>query len=135
VTADLEFPVALADVSEGGARCARRIDADGVVQRVIVLRRGETLWAYVNRCPHFSVGLDFEPGEFATYDGAVLMCAHHSAMFRYEDGYCFDGPCLGQRLDGFALRRHGTQFFPADGGASAPLHSQEDQQCDNKEWF
>ena len=26
------------------------------------------------------------------------MCAHHSAMFRFEDGVCIDGPCQGAAL-------------------------------------
>ncbi len=58
----------------------------------------------VNRCPHFSLPLDFEPGEFSTYDGRILMCAHHSAMFRFEDGVCVEGPCAGHRLDPVEVR-------------------------------
>lgn len=27
------------------------------------------------------------------------MCAHHTAMFRVDDGYCYDGPCMGAHLD------------------------------------
>jgi nitrite reductase/ring-hydroxylating ferredoxin subunit len=27
------------------------------------------------------------------------MCAHHSALFRFEDGKCIDGPCKGASLD------------------------------------
>jgi nitrite reductase/ring-hydroxylating ferredoxin subunit len=71
---------------------------------------------YVNRCPHFSVPLDFEPGEFATYDGEVLTCAHHSALFRYEDGYCIEGPCQGQQLDSVALRVESSKVFLAEDG-------------------
>ena len=29
----------------------------------------------------------------------VLMCAHHSALFRFEDGHCIEGPCAGASLD------------------------------------
>jgi nitrite reductase/ring-hydroxylating ferredoxin subunit len=32
------------------------------------------------------------------------MCAHHSAMFRFEDGACVDGPCLGARLTAVPIR-------------------------------
>jgi nitrite reductase/ring-hydroxylating ferredoxin subunit len=27
------------------------------------------------------------------------MCAHHSALFRFEDGHCIEGPCAGANLD------------------------------------
>jgi nitrite reductase/ring-hydroxylating ferredoxin subunit len=27
------------------------------------------------------------------------MCAHHSALFRFEDGHCIEGPCAGASLD------------------------------------
>jgi nitrite reductase/ring-hydroxylating ferredoxin subunit len=29
-------------------------------------------------------------------DGDVLMCAHHGAMYRIADGFCFDGPLRGR---------------------------------------
>jgi nitrite reductase/ring-hydroxylating ferredoxin subunit len=103
---DRDFPLPLEAVPDGGACPARRPHGDGV-QRVIVLRRGDRCWAYVNRCPHFSVAMDFEPGTFATYDGEVLMCAHHSALFRFDDGHCIDGPCAGARLEPVAVRVQG----------------------------
>jgi nitrite reductase/ring-hydroxylating ferredoxin subunit len=91
--------IALATIRDGGACAVEQQNADGSTRSVILLRRGKDVWAYVNRCPHFSQPLDFEPGEFATYDAQILMCAHHSAMFRFEDGVCVEGPCLGHRLD------------------------------------
>jgi len=27
------------------------------------------------------------------------MCAHHSALFRFDDGLCIDGPCAGAALE------------------------------------
>jgi nitrite reductase/ring-hydroxylating ferredoxin subunit len=86
----------LVDVPDGGARVVNAGHAD---KPVVVVRRGECVWAYVNRCPHFSVPLDFEPGEISCYRAQVLMCAHHSALFRFEDGHCIEGPCAGAALD------------------------------------
>lgn len=86
----------LSDVPDGGARV---IDGSNVAVPIVVVRRGAQVWAYANRCPHFSVPLDFEPGEIACYRAQVLMCAHHSALFRFEDGHCIEGPCAGARLD------------------------------------
>lgn len=86
----------IADVPDGGARV---VDAAAAGMPVVVVRRGEQVWAYVNRCPHFSVPLDFEPGDVLCYRAQVLMCAHHSALFRFEDGHCIEGPCAGASLD------------------------------------
>jgi nitrite reductase/ring-hydroxylating ferredoxin subunit len=86
----------LADVPDGGARV---IDEQCVGRPVVVVRRGDQVWAYVNRCPHFSVPLDFEPGNVSCYRSQVLMCAHHSALFRFDDGVCIDGPCAGAALE------------------------------------
>ena len=97
----------LASIPDGGARSIEQACADGSTRSVLLLRRSNEVWAYVNRCPHFSQPLDFEPGEFATYDGRIVMCAHHSALFRYEDGFCVDGPCAGHRLDRVEVRVEG----------------------------
>lgn len=90
----------VADIPDGGAKVVDNAEA-GVP--VIIVRRGEAVWAYVNRCPHFSVPLDFEPGEISCYRAQVLMCAHHSALFRFEDGRCIDGPCTGSALDAVSV--------------------------------
>jgi nitrite reductase/ring-hydroxylating ferredoxin subunit len=85
----------LPDIADGGA-----LVVDDVGEKaVVVVRRGEKVWAYVNRCPHFSVPLDFEPGVVSCYRSQVLMCAHHSALFRFDDGVCIDGPCEGAALE------------------------------------
>ncbi|NIE65402.1 Rieske (2Fe-2S) protein [Burkholderia sp. Ax-1719] len=91
----------LADVPDGGARV---IDEQCVGRPVVVVRRGDQVWAYVNRCPHFSVPLDFEPGNVSCYRSQVLMCAHHSALFRFDDGMCIDGPCAGAALEAVPVK-------------------------------
>jgi nitrite reductase/ring-hydroxylating ferredoxin subunit len=66
--------------------------------RIVLFRVRERVVAYHNCCPHFSLPLNYEPNLFHILDDALLMCAHHTAMFRIEDGACFDGPCAGARL-------------------------------------
>ncbi|MGF7132650.1 nitrite reductase/ring-hydroxylating ferredoxin subunit [Paraburkholderia sp. EB58] len=100
---------ALEDVPDGGGlelppECA---GAPGIV----VLRRGDEAWAYRNVCPHFSIPLNYEPNTFWTYDAEWVMCAHHSAMFRFEDGACMDGPCEGAALRPVVIRIERGQVF------------------------
>ena len=66
--------------------------------RVLLLRSGESVRAYRNRCAHLHIALNYEPDVFHILDGDVLMCAHHGAMYPIADGVCFDGPCEGARL-------------------------------------
>ena len=101
---------ALFDIQDGGGReCTVGVGEAAV--RVLLLRRGGDVWAYLNRCPHFSLPLNYEPDLFWTYDAASVMCAHHSAMFRFEDGVCYDGPCLGSALAAVAVRVDGLMVF------------------------
>ncbi|MHC5351100.1 Rieske (2Fe-2S) protein [Metapseudomonas furukawaii] len=90
-------------IADGGA-LALQAEVRGRPEPLVLVRRGDQVWAYRNRCPHFSVGLDYRPGEFSTYRGQVLMCAHHSALFRFEDGQCIEGPCEGSRLEAVPVR-------------------------------
>lgn len=93
---------ALEDIADGGA-LALEAELEGQALPLVLVRRGGYVWGYRNRCPHFSVPLDFRPGEFCTYRSRVLMCAHHSALFRFEDGQCIEGPCEGSRLETVAV--------------------------------
>ncbi|ASC66895.1 Rieske (2Fe-2S) protein [Achromobacter denitrificans] len=87
------------DIPDGGS-----LTAAVAARPVILLRRGDAVWGYLNRCPHFSVTLNAARGTVLTYEGQVLMCAHHSALFRFEDGLCIEGPCQGAALDALPLR-------------------------------
>ena len=71
--------------------------------RVVVFRVGGRLLAFRNCCPHFSLPLNYEPDCFHVFDAELLMCAHHTAIFRLGDGLCVDGPCTGARLTAIAI--------------------------------
>ena len=103
------FLCLLDDIPDGGALevAAGQAGAPGIV----VLRRGDNAWAYRNLCPHFSIPLNYEPNTFWAYDAELLMCAHHSAMFRFEDGQCIDGPCQGAALTPVAIRIEQRRIF------------------------
>jgi nitrite reductase/ring-hydroxylating ferredoxin subunit len=93
------FLCTLEEIPDGGAKeLVFGGETDGF--RLLLLRVGFRVFGYENRCPHFSIPMHYEPGVFNIYDGEVLMCAHHSAMFHVENGHCFDGPCAGAALTG-----------------------------------
>lgn len=86
---------ALADLADGQALPFEAGDAADPLP-IIVARRGDTVHAYLNRCPHFQIPLNVGRG-INTFRHHLL-CANHYAVFRFEDGYCIDGPCMGSSL-------------------------------------
>ena len=75
------------------------VDIDGRERPLILVRRGQRVWAYVNRCPHIGAPLDFRPGWFLTLDKSLINCANHGAHFEIETGLCVAGPCVGKSLE------------------------------------
>ena len=66
---------------------------------MFVVRQGEELRGYVNRCPHFSLPLNYRDNQFTDPDRGLILCYTHFAAFRFEDGLCIEGACEGLPLD------------------------------------
>lgn len=91
------------DIPADGARGFHIPGADSGLP-LLVARDGAGFRAYVNRCPHTGVNLDWNPDVFMDATGRYLQCATHGALFRLHDGYCFQGPCYGQGLKPVPIR-------------------------------
>lgn len=63
-----------------------------------LVRVGEAVHAYVNRCAHQSLPLNYLPDRFLTHDGSMILCTAHGAIFEKSTGYCVSGPCAGRSL-------------------------------------
>lgn len=70
---------------------------------LFVVRRGDSVWGYVNRCPHAGHELNLIPNDFLTREGGLIMCRSHGAQFRIDDGLCVSGPCPGTHLRAFTV--------------------------------
>jgi nitrite reductase/ring-hydroxylating ferredoxin subunit len=81
----------LDDIPDGDAIAAKVDDATGGFE-LILLRRGEHVFAYHNECPHAGRNLDYAPGRFLVRDNR-LICAAHGATFAVDSGACLGGPC------------------------------------------
>ena len=66
--------------------------------------------AYVNRCRHVPMSLDWVENQFFTEDGRFLQCATHGAVYRPETGECVAGPPCGQTLHRIPLRIAGDEI-------------------------
>jgi nitrite reductase/ring-hydroxylating ferredoxin subunit len=69
------------------------------------------LYAYVNRCRHVGISLDWVENQFFTTDGRYLICANHGALYEPTTGGCVWGPCAGQSLHALAVEIDGERVF------------------------
>jgi nitrite reductase/ring-hydroxylating ferredoxin subunit len=79
----------------------RRFGPAGSGFSVVLFRAGESVCAFVNRCPHAGIALNFGDDVFCLYDSdgeRDVICPHHSALFRLPEGVCHEGPCRDDRL-------------------------------------
>jgi nitrite reductase/ring-hydroxylating ferredoxin subunit len=53
------------------------------------------VYAYLNRCSHVPMEMDYQPNRFFDMTGHWLMCATHGAMYYPQTGQCRMGPCRG----------------------------------------
>ncbi|MDL0432473.1 Rieske 2Fe-2S domain-containing protein [Marinobacter sp. TBZ242] len=67
-------------------------------QSGFAFEREGRLYAYLNRCPHLGIELNWMPGRFMDLDNCFIQCANHAALFIPENGQCIAGPCQGDAL-------------------------------------
>jgi nitrite reductase/ring-hydroxylating ferredoxin subunit len=75
-----------------------------------VVRRGDAVHGYVDRCPHAGVPLARVLDDYLTPDGDFIACSWHGALFRIEDGLCVGGPSVGQRLSAWPVGVQGSEI-------------------------
>lgn len=84
-------------ITEGGSV---RFDAvvHGVARPAFAVRWRGRFHAYLNVCRHQARMLDFGDGHFFDDAYDALVCCHHGARYRPDDGACLEGPCEGGGL-------------------------------------
>jgi len=94
---------------------AREFELDEARGRdsIFVLRRGDRVHGYWNRCPHRGTPLNWLPDHFLDREGRHIVCATHGALFSVEDGLCLQGPCAGDALRRVRLEVRDGQVFLA----------------------
>lgn len=59
------------------------------------VRYSGTVYAYLNRCTHVPMEMDFQRNQFFDSTGHWLICATHGALYAPQTGHCRLGPCRG----------------------------------------
>lgn len=63
-----------------------------------VVRRGDAVTGFVDRCPHMGLPLAQALDRYLTREGDLVLCSWHGALFEPETGLCVAGPCAGASL-------------------------------------
>lgn len=88
-------------LAEGGAGVRFELPvphAGAPTQQAFVVRYDGRPHAWLNRCAHVPVELDWLPGRFFDDSGLMLVCATHGAAYEPDTGHCVAGPCRGRSL-------------------------------------
>jgi nitrite reductase/ring-hydroxylating ferredoxin subunit len=88
----------LAGLPDGEARVVDLNGEEFPPLTALLVRIGDTVHAYLNRCPHAGRPLNFGPGRVLTADGTLLQCHAHGALFEKDSGLCIAGPCVEDSL-------------------------------------
>ncbi len=76
-------------------------------------------FAYINRCPHTGITLDWVNNQFFSSDERYLMCATHGAVFEPPTGECIWGPCVGLSLQSVPVEIEEGRIYARLPGAGA----------------
>jgi nitrite reductase/ring-hydroxylating ferredoxin subunit len=85
------------DLTDPGSREFRIATVRGP-RFMFLVRKGDTINAYMNWCPHYGATMDWKLDTFLNYEKTAILCALHGAEFEIETGHCFLGPCEGENL-------------------------------------
>ena len=110
------------DQEEGFRFMVRTTDIAGMVGSIdhrvdetlpaFVIRFDGQAHAYLNRCAHVAMELDWQPGKFFTNDKTAIICASHDAQYLPDTGECISGPCPhGSRLVKLKIEERAGEIF------------------------
>ena len=83
------------DLAERGDAVPFDLLYAGASCRAFAIRFEGRAQAYLNRCAHVAMEMDFQPNRFFDESGRWLICATHGAVYEPASGACRGGPCRG----------------------------------------
>jgi nitrite reductase/ring-hydroxylating ferredoxin subunit len=109
-------------LTEGGSgvrfTVPAKVGADGTApkdQAAFLIRFHGQARAFLNRCGHVPIELDWEHGNFFDFSGQYLVCATHGALYAPESGRCVSGRCAGRGLVAVPLLEQDGMIYWLDG--------------------
>jgi len=100
-----------ADLIQGGSAVPFDVVYAGQTCRAFAVRFEGQPQAYLNRCSHVSMELDWQPNQVFDGSGQWLLCASHGAAYHPKTGECAAGPCRGGLVKIFLFEHDGVVFW------------------------
>lgn len=120
--ADWHFLCESAALSEAGSAQVFEVVYQGQACRAFAIRCLGRVHAYLNRCSHVALELDWLPGHFFDAEGRHLVCAAHGALFLPDTGACVGGLGRGPLVKIAVLERNGVVYWQS-GTALCPANT------------
>ncbi len=83
------------DLQDAGQAVPFDVVYAGQTCRAFAVRFKGQPHAYLNRCTHAAMELDWQPNHVFDNSGQWLLCASHGAAYQPDTGQCAGGPCNG----------------------------------------
>lgn len=103
---------ASAQLVERGDGIRFELELNGATVPGFVVRHDDVPRAFVNRCAHVAMELDWNAGKFFDRERTWLICSTHAAHYDPVGGACRGGPCRGRGLEPLpVIERDGFIFL------------------------
>lgn len=86
------------DLASGGRGIEFQVVKNEEILPAFAVRFRGVVYAYINRCSHMQLKLNFINDDFFDFDRDHLICATHGALYDATSGACLGGPCSGLGL-------------------------------------
>jgi nitrite reductase/ring-hydroxylating ferredoxin subunit len=105
------------DLADGGVGVRFMVRRHGKDEPAFVIRHRGHPHAYLNRCAHVPMEMDWQPGEFFDSSGLYLICATHGALYAPDSGRCVSGRCDRRGLVALVVSEQDGQVFLIEEGS------------------
>ena len=96
------------------------LSVEGRETECFVVNYDGQYFAYINRCAHVPMTMDWIDNQFLTEDSRYILCATHGAAFEPDTGECVFGPPCGKFLVRVPLTIDGDRIL-----AGQPIEDKE----------
>lgn len=98
-------------LQDGGPGVRFTVGTANGAKPAFAIRHAGLATAFLNRCAHKLVELDWDNGQFFDAERRYLVCAVHGALYDPASGECVAGPCRGGKLISVPIREAGGALW------------------------
>ncbi len=92
----------ISEIPDPGSK-SFQLNDNGQSLEIFVVHKNAGFYAFINRCPHTGINLEWQEDRFLDLDQAFIQCATHDALFEIDSGRCIHGPCVGESLSAIVI--------------------------------